>query len=325
MLRYYLENEVSMEFVSSVMTEINDVIIRQALLLVQAQLKPDYPELDQTRFCFLSMGSEGREEQLLRTDLDNAILYEDVSEALSDKAAEYFLKLGEGVVEVLLACGFDSCPGKIMASNPEWVKPLSVWKNYFSEWIHYPSPEALVKVSIFFDYRAVAGSNSLSEELTHHIYQEIGNKQVFLNFLAQNALTNPPPLGFFKDFMVEKSGVHRDQFDIKSRAMLPLTDLARLLVLSHQVVGINNTFRRFERLAELEPNLAELFGQAGKAYEILMRIRALEGLQNQNSGRYIQPKTLGKLQRQLLKNTFSPISELQEIVNIRFQLDYFRR
>ena len=325
MLRYYLENEVSMEFVSSVMTEINDVIIRQALLLVQAQLKPDYPELDQTRFCFLSMGSEGREEQLLRTDLDNAILYEDVSEALSDKAAEYFLKLGEGVVEVLLACGFDSCPGKIMASNPEWVKPLSVWKNYFSEWIHYPSPEALVKVSIFFDYRAVAGSNSLSEELTHHIYQEIGNKQVFLNFLAQNALTNPPPLGFFKDFMVEKSGEHRDQFDIKSRAMLPLTDLARLLVLSHQVVGINNTFRRFEKLAELEPIYAELFSQAGKAYEILMRMRALEGLHHQNSGRYIQPNSLGKLQRQLLKNTFSPISELQEIVNVRFQLDYFRR
>jgi CBS domain-containing protein len=325
MLRYYLENEVSMEFVASVMTEINDVIIRQALALIQNQLQPDYLEMATVRFCFLSMGSEGREEQMLRTDLDNAILYENVSDDLREKAAEYFLKLGEGVVEVLLACGFEACPGKIMASNPEWVKPLSDWKKYFTEWILYPTPEALVKVSIFFDYRTVAGSKALAEELTNHIYQEIGNKQVFLNFLAQNALTNPPPLGFFKDFMVEKSGEHQDQFDIKSRAMLPLTDLARLLVLSHQVVGINNTFRRFERLAELEPNLAELFGQAGKAYEILMRIRALEGLQNQNNGRYIQPKTLGKLQRQLLKNTFSPISELQEIVNIRFQLDYFRR
>ncbi len=325
MLSYYLENEVSMEFVASVMTEINDVIIRQALLLVQKDLKADYPEMDQIRFCFLSMGSEGREEQLLRTDLDNAILYEDVPGDLGEKAAEYFRKLGQGVVEVLLACGFDPCPGKIMASNPEWVQPLSKWKTYFSEWILHPSPEALVKVSIFFDYRAVAGSKSLAEELTQHIYQEIGNRQIFLNFLAQNALTNPPPLGFFKDFMVEKSGEHRDQFDIKARAMLPLTDLARLLVLSHQVVGINNTFRRFEKLAGLEPNYAELFAQAGKAYEILMRIRALEGLQNRNSGRYIQPKSLGKLQRQLLKNTFSPISELQEIVGVRFQLDYFSR
>lgn len=325
MLRYYLENEVSMEFVSSVMTEINDLIIRQALVLVQSQLKPDYPEMAEIRFCFFSMGSEGREEQLLRTDLDNAILYEDVPPSLSEKAESYFLKLGEGIVEVLLACGFDPCPGKIMANNPEWVKPLSAWKNYFSEWILHPSPEALMKVSIFFDYRAVAGSKGLADELTHHIYREIESRQVFLNFLAKNALTNPPPLGFFKDFMVEKSGEHRDQFDIKARAMLPLTDLARLLVLSHQVVGINNTFRRFEKLAELEPHNAELFAQAGKAYEILMRTRALDGLQNKDSGRYIHPKSLGKLQRQLLKNTFSPISELQEIVSIRFQLDYFQR
>ena len=109
------------------------------------------------------------------------------------------------------------------------------------------------------------------------------------------------------------------------RAMLPLTDLARLLVLSHQIVGINNTFRRFEKLVELEPSNAELFSQAGKAYEILMRMRALEGLQSKSNGRFINPKSLGKLQRQLLKNAFIPISELQEIVNIRFQLDYFRR
>jgi CBS domain-containing protein len=182
-----------------------------------------------------------------------------------------------------------------------------------------------MKISIFFDYRAVAGAKALAEELTEHIYQSIGEKQIFLNFLAQNALKNPPPLGFFKDLVLEKSGENRDQFDIKSRAMLPLTDLARLLVLSHQVVGINNTFKRFEKLTELEPGNAELFSQAGKAYEILMRMRALEGLQHRNNGRYIHPKSLGKLQRQLLKNAFSPISELQEIVNIRFQLDYFRR
>ncbi|SEG14406.1 DUF294 nucleotidyltransferase-like domain-containing protein [Algoriphagus boritolerans] len=325
MLGYYLENEVSMEFVASVMTEINDVIIRQALEIVKDQLKAVYPEMMGIRFCFLSMGSEGRAEQLLRTDLDNAILYEDVAQNLKSRAVEYFQKLGEGVVEVLLACGFDPCPGKIMASNPEWVQPLTVWKSYFTEWILHPSPEALMKVSIFFDFRSVAGSKALAEELSAHIYQEIGKKQVFLNFLALNAMKNPPPLGFFRDFVLERSGENRDQFDIKLRAMLPLTDLARLLVLSHQIVGINNTFRRFEKLAELEPANAELFSQAGKAYEILMRMRALEGMQSKSNGRFIKPRSLGKLQRQLLKNAFVPISELQEIVNIRFQLDYFRR
>lgn len=325
MLSYYLENEVSMEFVASVMTEINDVIIRQGLEIAKDQLREEFPTMEAVRFCFLSLGSEGREEQLLRTDLDNAIIYDDVPEDLQEMASNYFLKLGEAVVEILLACGFDSCPGKIMANNPEWVQPLSAWKKYFTVWVLHPSPEALMKVSIFFDFRSVAGSKNLATALSDHIYQEIGKKQVFLNFLALNAMKNPPPLGFFKDFVVEKSGENRDQFDIKLRAMLPLTDLARLLVLSHQIVGVNNTFRRFERLAELEPSNAELFSQAGKAYEILMRMRALEGLQTRSNGRFINPKSLGKLQRQLLKNAFVPISELQEIVNIRFQLDYFRR
>jgi CBS domain-containing protein len=188
-----------------------------------------------------------------------------------------------------------------------------------------PTPEALLKSSIFFDFRSVKGNSSLAEELSLHIYEEIGKKKAFLSFLGQNAMQNPPPLGFFKDFIVEKSGEHKDQFDLKGRAMLPLTDLARLLILSHEVVGINNTFRRFEKLAELEPVHAELFQQAGKAYEILMRMRALEGISNENNGRYLDPKSIGKLQRQLLKNTFTPISELQELIQIRFQLDYFRQ
>ena len=325
MLLYYLENEVSMDFVSSVMAEINDVIIQQAIRISRKKLEIQFPGMELLKFCFLSMGSEGREEQLLRTDLDNTILYEDVPEEQQEKAKEYFLQLGTEITEILLACGFDPCPGKIMASNPEWVLPLSQWKAYFSEWILHPTQEALLKVSIFFDYRSVGPNSYLAEELTEHIYQEIRKKKVFLNFLAQNALSNPTPLGFFKGFVVEKSGEHKDQFDLKARAMMPLTDLARLLVLSHEVVGINNTFRRFEFLATLEPNYAELFTQAGKAYEILMRMRASEGLRKGNSGRYLNPNTLGKIQRQLLKNTFSPISELQEIVQVRFQLDYFGR
>jgi CBS domain-containing protein len=323
MLRYYLENELTMDFVASVMTEVNDIIIKQAMRIAENSLSGEDDVLRKIPFCFLSMGSEGREEQLLRTDQDNALVYENVPEALAEEAQEYFLKLGTAMVEVLLACGFASCPGDIMASNPKWVQPISKWKSYFSEWIIRPTEEAILSSTIFFDFRPVAGYLGLGERLSSHIYEEIQKKKIFLNFLAKNALMNPPPLGFFKDFVVEKSGEQKNNFDIKSRAMMPLADLARLLVLSHGVIGVNNTFKRFDRLAELEPNYAALFKQAAKAYEILMRTRALEGLKNQSSGRFIQPETLGKLERQLLKNTFSPITELQNIVKVRFQLDYF--
>ncbi|MCH6234111.1 DUF294 nucleotidyltransferase-like domain-containing protein [Cognataquiflexum rubidum] len=323
LLKYYLENEVAMDFVANIISEINDIIIQRAVQLAINKHSPNYPEASKVKFCFLSMGSEGREEQLLRTDLDNAIVFEDVPKELAENSQAYMLLIAQEVMETLFLCGFQACPADMMATNPKWCQPLSQWKKYFSDWILSPNQQALLNATIFFDFRAVFGHKKLAEELTGHIYQEISDKSIFLNFLAKNALLNPPPLGFFRNFLVEKSGEQKDKFDIKLRAMMPLADMARLLVLSHRVVGINNTFKRFEKLAELEPNYTELLLEAGKAYEILMRMRAIEGLKSGNSGRYIHPEDLGKLQRQLLKNTFAPIDELQKIMRIRFQLDFF--
>lgn len=323
LLRYYLENEVAIDFVANIITEINDIIIKRAVDLAKRKHDQDHPEASKVRFCFLSLGSEGREEQLLRTDLDNAIVFEDVPKEKLKATKEYMLLIAQEVIETLLSCGFQPCPADMMANNPKYCQPMSDWKKQFSSWIHSPNQQALMNATIFFDYRPIVGYKALAEELTEHIYNEIGGKTIFLNFLAKNALLNPPPLGFFRNFIVEKSGEQKDKFDIKLRAMMPLADIARLLVLSHQVVGINNTFKRFEKLAELEPNYSELMLEAGKAYEILMRMRAIEGLNSGSSGRYIQPEKLGKLQRQLLKNAFAPIDELQKIIRVRFQLDYF--
>lgn len=323
LLGYYLENEVSMDFVANIISEINDTIIRRAVQMASKKHGPAHPEAANVRFCFLSLGSEGREEQLLRTDLDNAIVFEDVPKEKLESTQAYMLLIASDVIETLLTCGFKACPAEIMANNPKWCQPLSSWKELFSDWIHSPNQQALMNATIFFDFRPIIGHKVLAEELSEHIYNEIAGKSIFLNFLAKNALLNPPPLGFFRNFIVEKSGEQKDKFDIKLRAMMPLADIARLLILSHRLIGINNTFKRFEKMADIEPNYRELMLEAGKAYEILMRMRATEGLQEGNSGRYIQPEKLGKLQRQLLKNAFAPIDELQKIIRVRFQLDYF--
>lgn len=323
LLEYYLENEVSIDFVASIISEINDTIIRKAVQMACKKHGNNHPEAAKVKFCFLSLGSEGREEQLLRTDLDNAIVFEDVPAEKLKTTQEYMLLIAQDVIETLLTCGFQACPAEVMANNPKWCQPLSTWKNLFADWIHSPNQQALMNATIFFDFRPIIGQKALTEELSEHIFNEISAKSIFLNFLAKNALLNPAPLGFFRNFIVEKSGEQKDKFDIKLRAMMPLADIARLMVLSHRLVGINNTFKRFEKLAEIEPNYRELMLEAGKAYEILMRMRASEGLQAGNSGRYIQPERLGKLQRQLLKNAFAPIDELQKIIRVRFQLDYF--
>ena len=183
---------------------------------------------------------------------------------------------------------------------------------------------ALTNCNIFFDYRPLYGDYILTENLTQHIFELLDKQAIFLSLMAKNSIGNPPPLTFFRNFVVEKDGANKNEFDIKLRAMMPLTDAARILTLSNQLSKVNNTFERFDKLAEVEPQNKELYEQAADAYEILIRYRALQGLKNKDSGRYLNPGDLTKMQRLNLRNSFRPIEELQKILQVRFQLGYLR-
>jgi CBS domain-containing protein len=258
------------------MSEINDSLIARAVQLAFKKL--DKQDLDRPKadFCWLALGSEGREEQLLRTDQDNALIFEDVPKEDYESTKDYYLKLSKIVTDILNECGFEYCPAEMMASNPRWCLSLSEWERQFDDWIYRPGKEEVMFTTIFFDYRPIYGKMELSKQLTDSIYKSISNQDIFLGHLAKNALQNPAPLSFFRNFVVERSGEHKDEFDIKARAMMPLTDAARLLILEARQYGINNTFQRFDHMAKLEPQNAELYEQAADAYEILMRFRALQ-------------------------------------------------
>ena len=323
LLQRYLEREVAMDFIASVMTEINDALIVRVIEISLEELQEEGKQLPDVSWSWWGLGSEGRGEQLLRTDQDNALIFGDVPADKLEDTRNIFLKLAEKVTAKLHQSGFDYCPGDMMASNPKWCLSLKEWKDQFSDWILTPTTQNILHCNIFFDYRSLYGDASLAEEIGRHIYSLIDQKGIFLSLLAKNALQNPPPLTFFRNFVIEKDGEHKDAFNIKARAMMPLTDAARVLILGHKVSGINNTFKRFEKLAELEPKYSELYEQAADAYEILIRYRALQGLKNGDTGKFLNPADLTKMQRLNLRNSFRPISELQEIINVRFQVSYF--
>ncbi len=322
LLRQYLQDEVGMGFLSNMISEINDTLIRQAIRLSLQELagrgmEPPVP------FCWLALGSEGREEQLLRTDQDNAILYADPGED-EGVAERFFLELGQLVVDILVEAGFKRCPGDIMASNPKWNQPLASWKRCFSGWIHEPEQIAVMHTNIFFDFRPVYGEQSLAAELKGHIFESIKVDRSFLSFFALNATRNPPPLSFFRNMIVERSGEHRDAFDIKARAMMPLADAARVLIYDLGIDIYGSTAERWQRIGETHENLARLASEAGMAYEILMRIRALEGLSRGTSGRYVHINELNKLERQTLRNTFSVVKDVQLMLTSRYRTDFIR-
>ncbi|MGB5311918.1 MAG: DUF294 nucleotidyltransferase-like domain-containing protein [Polyangiales bacterium] len=322
LLQQYLEDEVGMGFLSNMISEINDTLIRRAIHLSLADLA-DGGQQPPLPFCWMALGSEGREEQLLRTDQDNAILYANPGDD-GGAAERFFLDLGERVVEVLVEAGFKRCPGEVMASNPKWNQSLDGWKRYFSDWIREPEKSAVMHSNIFFDFRPVYGDHALPAELKSHIFEQVDANRLFLAFLARNAVQNPPPLSFFRNVVVERSGEHRDAFDIKARAMTPLADAARVLVYDYGINIYGSTAERWQAIADTNENLARLAGEAAMAYEILMRIRAIEGLSRGSSGRYVHIKELNKLERQTLRNTFSVVKDVQLMLTSRYKIDFLR-
>lgn len=312
LLAKYLEQDVNISYISTMITAVTDAIL-QRLVDLYIEMHEPAP----TDFCWLQLGSMGREEQLLRTDQDHALVYAGEENATHQA---WFLKLANFVSDGLEKCGFEADPVGISANNPTWCLSLAAWKNKFSGWVNQPDETNILNSTIFFDYRAVVGDKKLAIELSEHLFALISHKEIFMSYLSKDALATPPPLSFFRNFVVEDNGEHKDEFDLKLRAMLPLVDAARVLTLHHKLVGENSTIKRFHAIALREAKHKELLDEAALSFEILLKLRARFGLKNKSNGRYINPNELNKLERQTLRNIFSVVKELQDVIAIRFQV-----
>ena len=135
LLKPIIKSTVSVKYISQITTSFSDSATRRLIELAVSELGK--PPVD---FDFISLGSDGRKEQTLFTDQDNAIIYDNVSKEMEIVTQEYFLKLGEKVCSGLNYIGFSYCIGNIMAKNPQWCKPLLVWEKYFENWISTPEP-----------------------------------------------------------------------------------------------------------------------------------------------------------------------------------------
>ncbi|MHB0756691.1 DUF294 nucleotidyltransferase-like domain-containing protein [Polaribacter sp. M15] len=316
LLKNYIQQHIPLPFITNIISEINYAVTQKIIEFnLEQQAKPP------VKFAWLTIGSQGRKEQLLQTDQDNAIVFED-TEKLEDTRA-FFIKLATKINQDLAFVGFELCPAKMMAMNPKWCLSVTEWKQQFNDWITKPSEAKILLSTIFFDFNFMYGEPALADNIAKSLFESIHNYNLFLTYLGRNALQNPPPLSFFRSFLVEDTGEHKNQFDIKARAIMPLVDAARVLILSHAIKNINNTKLRFEKLSELEPQNKDLYEACSIAFETLLYFRTEEGLKNNNSGRFIDIVSLSKAHRLQLKNCFKPIKEIQELIQTRFKLSQF--
>ncbi|MBW2438021.1 MAG: cyclic nucleotide-binding domain-containing protein [Deltaproteobacteria bacterium] len=302
--------------VTRFLTTVSDAILQKLIGFAIDEMGPP-----PARFVFMILGSEGRKEQTLKTDQDNAIIIEDLSAKAAKAAMSYFLSFSEKVCGWLDEAGYEFCKGGVMAKNPQWCQPLKVWKKYFMEWIHTAAPEALLQASIFFDFRGAYGDTDLIDELRDHLFKSLVGWPGFFRHLAENAMFFTPPIGFFRNFLVESKGEHRDSFDIKA-AMQPVVDYARIYALNHRVAE-TNTLGRLRELLDLEVLSAQQYQELDTVYSYLMQQRFVRQVkasieENGKPDNYINPKKLSRIEQTTLKEIFKRIEKFQAKLSFDF-------
>ena len=316
LLQDYLDQNIPMTLITKIITELNDACVNRVIDISLDKMNTAPP----VKFAWLALGSQGRDEQMLHTDQDNAIVYENVSEVFKDETKAYFIKLATYINKGLFAIGYEYCPAEMMASNPKWCMSLDEWKNQVHYWINNPGKNEVLLSFIFFDYSLKYGDAEIVSQLSDSIFENVKANPIFYVHLVSGALQSPSPTGFFRQFLVEQDGANKDQFDIKRRALMPLTDAARVLILSHSVKSISNTAERFEKLAELEPQNSELYLSCSYSFKALLKFRTKQGLLHHDSGQFIALESLSKMEKIKLKRTFKTIKELQELISVRFNV-----
>ena len=310
-----IESDANGDQLGKFITMITDTVTRQLLRIAEAEFGP--PPCD---YAWVALGSQGRFEQSAKSDQDNALVLSNTATEADD---EYFASLAQVVTDGLDACGYVYCPGDVMASNPKWRQPLEQWKGYFKRWITVPQEKALMHANIFFDLRCVAGKAALVDELKKSIRNDTRKNEIFLALMAKNAMSFQPPLGFFRQFVLEKSGEHKNTLDLKLHGIMPIVEIARIrsLAAGELRISTRNRLRAAAQAKEIgETDAANLIDALDfiEKLRIEHQSRQLQaGLEPDN---HLAPDELSPLVRQNLKSAFSQVRVSQAALLNRFHL-----
>ena len=308
--RSLLGQGVQARQLTALISHLNDVLTEQLLKLKAAE-----HGVDLDRLCWLCLGSEGRDEQTIATDQDNALI---LPNDTSDESREAIRAFARDVNLALDACGYPLCNGGIMAGQADCCLTLDEWRERFSQWIAQGSPKDLLNASIYFDFRALAGDKQLAGTLRQEVLQSARRTPRFLKQMALNALTRNAPLNWRGAVDTDKQGT----VDLKLQGTALFVDAARIYSLAH---GIDETGTR-KRLEVVGPlmNLADTeYGAWVGGFEFLQILRLRLQLESQvlpDGPNRIVVASLNDIDRRILRESFRVARQLQQ----RMQLDYQR-
>lgn len=308
--RNLLSQGVQARQLTALISHLNDVLTERLLSLMA-----DKHEIDISRICWLALGSEGRGEQTIATDQDNALI---LADGITENELERVLVFAREVNQALDDCGYPLCKGGVMAGNPSCCLTLTQWRERFSHWIEYGAPQDLLNASIYFDFRCLAGDHQLSQELRQAVTRQAQETPRFLKQLALNALTRGVPLNWLGGMATDEQG----GIDLKLQGAAIFVDAARLYALAHGV-SATSTRARFEAVGPLMGQAPAEYESWISGFEFLQMMRLqiqLEEMVPPEQANRIVLDRLNDIDRRILKETFRVARSLQQ----RLELDYQR-
>jgi CBS domain-containing protein len=311
--RKMFEQGVAVGGLTAFVAALNDLLTERVV-----QLEFAASRLENLRYCWLLMGSEGRCEQTLATDQDNGIIFAATAERGAESVRTAILAVAGRINRALDRAGYRLCPGRIMACNPQWALSLDEWRHRFESWIHSGSPEALLHGAIFFDLRPLHGELALGIELRQWLLEHAPRNPRFLHQMAANALKNRPPLGLLRRFTVGDQGT----IDIKMSGATLFVDAARIFALAHGIDEVN-TERRLRAAApvlKVPPREAEAWIAAFHHVQGLRLRRQAECLRRgQPADNRIDPYALHEFDQGTLVNALEQARQIQTRVALDHQ------
>ena len=300
--------------VGRLVADANDGILRSAAAMAEAELGPP-----PCGYSLMVLGSEGRREQLLATDQDNALVFA----VPDDPSAAYFESLGRLFISMLIDAGVPPCPHGVTVDNPVWRRSAAAWRDGVSAMTRMVDADAVLHLTQLADARHVHGDARLFENLRGHVMRQVRDTPVLLMYMAREALRFPPPLGFFNSLAVERHGPAKGSLDVKKGGVFPLTQGIKTLALEH---GLRET-GTLERLRALRGEGVFSEGMASGMEEALRLFQDLRlhaqaaavrgGMPPDN---FIRPDGLSAVERAKLINCFKFVAEFQSFLHAKYGL-----
>ena len=296
---------VKVNHISNLIGQLNTKVYQKLYKLV-------LPNELQKNACLIVMGSEGRNEQIIKTDQDNALVIKDGVDV------EQYRPYMEAITSHLIDFGYPRCEGNIMVSNPFWCKTVSEYKSETARWIEAPDMQNYMDLAIFFDSFAVAGDKDLLINLKDDLFNKLHDKDVFMAYFAKATLAFETP-STVANFMTKTHNI-----DIKKAAVFPIVQGIRSLALREKIRE-TTTVKRIKILEEKKVLQKDKAAELIEAFDVVNNLRLKAQLEHIQDGKKINNEvdthTLGKIERDLLKDSFKIVNEFKKFINYTFRID----